>query len=154
MNESYKRCRSVGGHTPLEKFSFGKSVSKLWRDLQDDQHWKYEASSPVQLLEKLKLDNCLKNHDELARAEWFWSRRPRLLPIVSYVVWLLAALGLPLWLFVVPAIGLPLLIISAVAVDTEIIRSVRWRRQYERSIDRLIHTSANDRDTFGAGVFA
>jgi hypothetical protein len=154
MNEPSKNCSQVRGHASSEKFSFAKPLTEFWQDLQDDQHWKYEASSPVQLLEKLKLDNCLKNHGELARAEWFWSRRPRLLPIVSYVVWLLAALGLPLWLFVVPAIGVPLLIISAVAIDTEIIRSVRWRRQYERSIDRLIHTSANDEDTFGAGVFA
>ena len=154
MNEPSKSCRQISGHASSEKFSFAKPLTKFWQDLQDDQNWKYEASSPVQLLEKLKLDSGPKNNDELARAEWFWSRRPRLLPIFSYVVWLLAALGLPLWLFVVPAIGVPLLIISAVAVDTEIVGSVRWRRQYEKSIDRLIHTSANDKDTFGVDVFA
>jgi hypothetical protein len=38
-------------------------------------------------------------------------------------------------------IGYPLLIISAVAVNTNIVRSVRWRRQYELCIDRLIQTS-------------
>jgi hypothetical protein len=154
MKESSRSCRQVGGYPPSEKFSLARLLAEFWRDLQDDQCWRYEASSPVQLLEKLKLDSCAKNHDELARAEWFWSRRPRLLPVASYVAWLLVALGLPLWLFVVPAIGVPLLIIAAVAVDTEIVRSVRWRRQYEVSIDRLIRTSANDKDTFGVDVLA
>jgi hypothetical protein len=78
------------------------------------------------------------HNDELARANWFWSRRPRLLPAASYTVWLVVVLGLPFWLFVAPLIGVPLLIIAAVIVNVEIARSVRWRRQYELSIDRLI----------------
>jgi len=51
-------------------------------------------------------------------------------------------------------IGVPLLIVAAVIVNTEILRSVRWRRQYESSIDRLIRASTNDRDTFGMDVVA
>ena len=54
---------------------------------------------------------------------------------------LMVAFGLPFWLFIVPAIGYPLLIIWAVLVNTDIVRSVRWRRQYELGIDRLIQTS-------------
>jgi hypothetical protein len=61
--------------------------------------------------------------------------------------------GLPFWLFIIPAIGMPLLIISAVAVETEIVQSVRWRRQYELSIDRLVRTSVNGKDTSGMDVF-
>ena len=34
-------------------------------------HWKYDELSPVQLLEKLKLDECPADKDELARAEYF-----------------------------------------------------------------------------------
>jgi hypothetical protein len=41
-----------------------------------------------------------------------------------------------------------------VAVDTEIVQSVRWRRQYELSIDRLVRTSINGKDTSGMDVFA
>jgi hypothetical protein len=52
---------------PSEKARFTKRLTELWRDLQDDQYWKYEASSPVQILEKLKLDRCQQNNDELAR---------------------------------------------------------------------------------------
>ncbi len=42
---------------------------------------------------------------------------------------------------------------SAVAVDTEIVQSVRWRRQYELTIDRLVRTSRNGKDTSGMDVF-
>jgi hypothetical protein len=103
----------------------------------------YRELSPAQLLEKLKLHRYPIDHDELARANWFWNRRPRFLQAASGMVWLIVALGLPLWLFIVPAIGVPLLIIAAVLVNTEIVRSVRWRRQYELSIYRLIRTSTN-----------
>jgi len=65
----------------------------------------------------------------------------RYVPKEGLIVWLIAALGLPFWLFVVPVIGYPLLIIFAVIANTEIVRSVRWPRQYELGIDRLIHTS-------------
>jgi hypothetical protein len=43
-------------------------------------------------------------------------------------------------------------IISAAAVDTEIVQSVRWRRQYELSIDRLVRTSINGKDSSGMDV--
>ena len=125
-----------------EKFNFTKHLVGFWRDLErdleDKLHWKYDELSPLPLLEKLKLAECPADKDELARAEFFWSRRPRLLPAAGYIVWLIVALGLPFWLFTVPAIGLPLLIISAVVVNTGIVQSVRWRRQYELSINRLI----------------
>ena len=127
-------------HGSPEKFNLIKPLIRVWRDLEDKQRWKYDNLSPVRLLEKLKLNEYPADKDELARAEHFWSCRLRLLPVISYVFWLSAALGLPVWLFIVPTVGLPLLIVSALLVNTEIVRSVRWRRQYELSIDRLIHT--------------
>src|SRR5258708_10655880 len=133
------RCRNVHGWS--EKFILTKPLVRVWRDLEDKQLWKYDELSPVRLLEKLKLNEYPTDKDELARAAQFWSRRLRLLPIISFVFWLSAALGLPVWLFMVPTIGVPLLIVSALVVNTEIVRSVRWRRQYELSIDRLILTS-------------
>jgi hypothetical protein len=154
MNEFSKDHRRVSSYFLSKKFRFDKRLVAVWQDLQDDQHWKYQELSPVQLLEGLKLDKYSRDEDELARANWFWARRPRLLTVASYIAWLVVALGLPLWLFIVPAIGVPLLIISAVIVDTDLLRSVRWRRQYELSIDRLIRTSTNDGDTLGVDVFA
>lgn len=56
------------------------------RDLQDNQSWKYDELSPVQMLEKLKLDKRLANRDELERAEFFWARRPRFLRAIFWPV--------------------------------------------------------------------
>ena len=132
------RQPSVGG--PSEKFNFTKHLVRFWRDLQDDQCWKYDESSPVQLLEKLQLDRHLADNDEFERADFFWSRRPRFLRPISFVFSLAAVFGLPLWLFNFPVIGVPFLIISAVFLTTNVVQTVRWRRQYELSIDRLIWT--------------
>ena len=121
-----------------EKFTFSKHLVGFWRDLEDNQHWKYDELSPAQLLAKLKLDECPVDKDELARAAFFWSRRPRLFRATGYIVGFILLLGLPFWLFSVPAIGVPFIIISVVVGNTETVRSVRWRRQYELSINRLI----------------
>jgi hypothetical protein len=135
------RCPKIRG--PSGKVNFTKHLARVLRDLEDNQSWKYDELSPVQLLERLKLDKCLADRNELERAEYFWGRRPRFLRAVSWIAWLLVALGLPFWLIVVPAIGLPLLLISAVVANTDIVRSVRWRRQYELSIDRLVRTTSD-----------
>jgi hypothetical protein len=121
-----------------EQPNFTKHLAGFWRDLEDSQCWKYDELPPVQLLGKLKLDERPADKYELARAEFFWSRRPRLLPVTGNILWFVLAFGLPFWLFTVPTIGVPLLIISAVVVDIGIVQSVRWQRQYELSIDRLI----------------
>ena len=131
-----------------EKPSVTNHPGGFCRDLEDNQRWKYDELSPVQLLEKLKLNEYPTDKGELARAEFFWSRRPRLLTGIDYIVWLTVALGLPFWLFIVPAIGVPLLIIAAVVVATGIVRSVRWRRQYGLSIGRLIrHVGRSEHST-------
>jgi hypothetical protein len=129
--------RRANFRAPSEKPDLTKHLVGFWRDLEDNQHWKYEELSPVQLLETSKLDERPTDKDELARAEFLWRRRPRLLPAAGFIVWIIVALGLPFWLFIVPAKAVPLLIISAVVINTGIERSVRWRCQYELSIDRL-----------------
>ena len=137
-NRARETNRRANVRAPSEKSTFSKQLAGFWRDLEDNQCWKYNELSLVQLLEKLKLAERLADKDELARAEFFWRRRPRLLSATGYMFWIIVALGLPAWLFVFPAIGAPLLIVSAVVVNAGIVRSVRWRRQYELSIDRLI----------------
>jgi hypothetical protein len=58
-----------------EKLNFTKHLVGFWRDLErdleDNLHWKYDALSPVQFLEKLKFNKCPADRDELARAEFF-----------------------------------------------------------------------------------
>jgi hypothetical protein len=130
------------------KLPFSKFLTRVWQDLQNEQKWKYEELSPARLLEKLKLLEYSREDDELTRANWFWARRPRVLTTASYLVWLIVIVGLPFWLFIVPVIGLPLIVISLMMVNIYILQSLRWRRQYELSIDRLIGASTNGRDTF------
>jgi hypothetical protein len=144
--------RRANSRASSEKLNLTKHLVGFWRDLErdleDNLHWKYDELSPGQLLEKLKLDENPADKDELVRAEFFWRRRPRLLPAIGYIAWLIVALALPVWLFIVPAMGVPLILISAVVVDTGIVRSVRWRRQYELSIDRLIrHLGRSEHST-------
>jgi len=141
MKESSEIRKHVSGHESSWKFRFPKRLVEVWQDLQDDEHWKYEELSPVQLLEKLKLDGYPTDSDELTRTKWMWTRRPRFLLAISCLLWFIAALGMPVWLFILPKVGAPLLIIWVVMVGTELVRSVRWRRQYELSIDRLIRIS-------------
>ena len=154
MSESSKNSQSASNRFLSEKHHFGKFLGEVWKDSQDNQHWKYEQLSPVKLLERSKRHRYPPDNDELVRANWFWNRRPRLHQATSCTVWFIVALGLPLWLFMFPAIGVPLIIVAAVNAYTEIVRSVRWRRQYERSIDRLIRTCKNGRDTFGLDILA
>jgi hypothetical protein len=131
-----------------------QGLGEFWRDLREHSAWKYEDFPPSQLLEKSELHRYPTHQDELARADWFWSRRPRRLSTLCWVLWFVAALGLPLWLFVFPWIGVPLLMIAVVIATAETVRSVRWRRQYESSIDRLIRISASDKNSLGEDVFS
>jgi hypothetical protein len=59
-------------------------------------------------------------------------------PEDAIILWFIVPLGLPLWLLNIAAIGVPLLITWMVVGATGILGSVRWRRQYELSVDRLI----------------
>jgi hypothetical protein len=154
MSESSKNSQSASNRFLSEKYRFVKFLGDVWKDLQDNQHWKYELLSPVRLLERSKLHRYPSDNDELARANWFWSRRPRLHQATSCIVWFVVALGLPFWLFMFPAIGVPFLIIAAMIANTEIVRSVRWRRQYELCIDRLFRICKKGRDTFGTDILA
>jgi hypothetical protein len=129
-------------------------LGEFWRDLQEHSGWKYEDLPPSQLLEKSEPHRYPTHQDELARADWFWSRRPHRLSAVCFVLWFIVALGLPLWLFVCPWIGVPLLVIAVVVASVETVRSVRWRRQYELSIDRLIRISTSDENSLGEDVFS
>jgi len=142
MKNSRKTDRCIVNRSEWEKHSLGKALSEVWQDLQDDPKWKYEQLAPVPLLEESELRIHLTDNSELVRATWFWSRRPRLLSVASSILWITVALGLPFWLFRIPSVGVPLIIVAAVVVNTDLVRSLRWRRQYESSIDRLIRAIA------------
>jgi len=45
--------RRLNVRVPSEKLNFTKHLVGFWRDLEDNQRWKYDQLSPVQLLENL-----------------------------------------------------------------------------------------------------
>ena len=148
MNNFSKDHDFVSSPSPSAKLPSSKRLASVWQDLQNEQKWKYEELSPARLLERLNLLEYSRENDEFARANWFWTRRPRVLTMATYVVWLIVIVGSPFWLFILPVIGLPLIVILLMMVNIDIVQSLRWRRQYELSIDRLIGASTNGRDTF------
>jgi hypothetical protein len=131
----------------LGRIPFSEEISEFWRDLQKDHAWKYQESSPNQILEGCELQGQFDD-DEMVRASWFWSRRPRLLHEHSLLVWLLIAVA-PVALVLFHLFGLPLLILAAAVTQVGIVRTARWRRDYEPSIDRLIRSAKRGGDTFG-----
>ena len=154
MNNFSKDHYFVSSPCWSAKLPARKRLARIWQDLRNEQKWRYEELSPARLLERLNFLEYSRENDEFARANWFWARRPRLLTMASYLVWLIVIIGLPFWLFILPVIGLPLIVILLMMVNIDIVQSLRWRRQYELSIDRLIGASTNGRDTFRDFAFA
>jgi hypothetical protein len=125
----------------------------MWRDLTSEPVWKYEELPPLLLAELTKLDLFEVGDSELARVHWFWSRRPKLplhettgLLVAGLCVTLSLAIAFVAW----PETSMPkrvaemiislLALVAAIYLIAQRIGFVRWRREYELSIDRLIHT--------------
>jgi hypothetical protein len=135
------------------RITFTDHLVRFWNDLYDDQIWKYDELRPVELLEKAEIQSQIVPEDELARANWFWRRRPRVLSVVACVSWFMAAIGAP-FCVIRPFIGSPVLITSIALVLVTIVRFVRWRREYELSVDRIIRTSGNGSAAFDCNAAA
>ena len=125
----------------------------MWRDLTSEPVWKYEELPPLLLAELTKLDLFEVGDSELARAQWLWSRRPKLtlhastaLLAAGLCVTLSLAIAFVAWpetsmLKRVAEMIISLLaLIAAIYLIAQRVGFVRWRREYELSIDRLIHT--------------
>ena len=127
--------------------------ARLWRDFTEEPAWKYEELPPLLLVEVTELDLFELGDTELARAIWFWSRRPKLALHESAVL-LVAALGVLVTLAIVfvawigtsmpeRVAGMIILLLElavGIFLVVQRIRFVWWRREYELSIDRLIRT--------------
>ena len=131
----------------------------MWRDLTSEPVWKYEELPPLLLAELTKLDLFEVGDSELARTQWFWSRRRKLslhkstaLLFTGLCVILSLAIAFVAW----PETSMPkrvaemiisfLALVAAIYLITQRIGFVRWRREYELSIDRLIHTIHSGRE--------
>jgi hypothetical protein len=125
----------------------------IWKDLTTEPVWRYEESPPFLLSQLTKIDLFEASDSELSRAIWFWCRRPKL-PFHDSVAPIIVALCLLVSLSVAsvnwPGTSIPkrvaelIILLFEVAVEIYLViqrlRFLRWRREYERSIDRVIGT--------------
>jgi hypothetical protein len=121
----------------VSRAKYSEHLVRLWRDLHDDQAWKYEELCPIELLQKVDIDHQAVPKDELARVAWFWRRRPRSLTVIGLILWLTAAVAAP-FCVIIPFIAGPILITCLTLLLFTIVRSIRWRRDYELSVSRLL----------------
>ncbi len=118
---------------------------EFWKDFHADQNWKFPELPPSQFKKRLELNCPGVDPSEFERAKWFWRRRPTLILGEGLPGYLLVVFIGVLLLFI-PKIGVPLdfgclfLFYAAIALDT--VRLVRWRRQYETSISRLLQRAS------------
>lgn len=105
-----------------------------------DSIWNYTEVCPTDLIKALHLEHAAIDQDEVLQAEWFWSRRPKvlcanLISLFCYIIILVSliyfaprsALFLVVWM----AVGASCLFVDCCRLD-------RWQKEYASSIKRLI----------------
>jgi len=125
----------------------------IWRDLTSEPVWKYEELPPFRLSQLAKLDLLEANDSELARTIWFWCRRPKLTyhdSAAPIVVALCVLVCLFIMLVNWPGTSKPERLAEMVILLLELVveiylvlqrfKFLRWRLDYERSIDRVIRS--------------
>src|ERR1700757_5184792 len=130
-----------------------EGLSVIWTDLTTEPDWKYDELPPFRLAQLTESDLFEASDSELARVIWFWCRRPKLMFHDSATLASVALCGLPSlsialvsWPGTSPSRrideGIIVLLESAAAIYVILhrLRFLRWRREYERSIDRLIRS--------------
>jgi hypothetical protein len=125
----------------------------IWRDLTTEPVWKYDELPPFRLSQLAKLDLLEASDSELARAIWFWCHRPKLIfhdIAAPIIVALCVLVSLFIMLVNWPGTSNPERVAEMVVLLLELVveiylvvqrfKFVRWRREYERSVDRLIRS--------------
>jgi hypothetical protein len=108
--------------------------------VEADLNWKYEELPPGALIKSLHLDPATVDHNEFSPAEWFWSKRPKVLSESLSFFFFYLTVVVCLFYLVPDTIWFLLLWILAGASCASIdrIRLNRWRNEYESSIKRII----------------
>lgn len=135
-------------------------LSTIWRDLTREPVWKYEVMPPFRVSQLTEQHLLAASDSEISRAIWFWYRRPKLmfcdtaaLVIVALCLLISVSVALVYW----PGTSTPKRIAEITILLFELaieiyginhrLKFLRWRRDYERSIDRLIQRSPEDGDS-------
>jgi hypothetical protein len=115
--------------------------SNFWKDFLSKDHWRFPEIAPWQV--QKSFGHPVVDHWERVRAEWMWKRRPRAFlgeGAFGYV----CIIAVTLLLLLVPTTGIFLdavwLLSCFLLIALDVVRNVRWRRDYEASLCRLIRT--------------
>ena len=125
----------------------------IWRGLTTEPVWKYQELPPFLLPELIELNLVEASDSELSRVMWFWLRRPRLtlhestaliaLALCALLSLTIAFVDWPQTSMTKRATELLILLLIGVGVQIYAVvhrfRFLCWRREYELSVDRLIH---------------
>jgi hypothetical protein len=105
-----------------------------------DPVWKYEELPPTALIKSLHLEPAAIDQDEFRRAEWFWSRRPKVLSESLGFFFFYLTVAVCLFYLVPDTIPFLLLWIVAGASCAYVdhIYLNWWRTEYESSIKRIV----------------
>jgi hypothetical protein len=116
--------------------------SKFWADFQSEHDWLFPEVPPWQIYRYLGYP--IVDSSESLRAEWLWRRRPREILgrgvfgyVLVVVISILLLLSWPVTIFLEAA----WLFACFMLIALDVVRNVRWRRDYEASLCRLIRTS-------------
>jgi hypothetical protein len=118
--------------------------SNLLKDLLSEDRWRFPEIPPYQI--GRSLGNPMVDHWERVRAEWMWRRRPRACFDENAFSYLLIIAVTVLVLFI-PVIAILIdavwLHSCALLVALDVVRNVRWRRDYETCLCRMIRSIQN-----------
>lgn len=118
--------------------------SNLWKDFLSEDHWRFPEIAPWQV--QKSFGHPMVDHWERVRAEWMWKRRPRaFLGESAFTCSLIVTVSVLLLLM--PVVGILLdavwLHSCCLLAALDVVRNVRWRRDYEMTLFRLIRTMRN-----------
>jgi hypothetical protein len=115
----------------------------FWKDFNSREDWNFPESSPEELQNSFGVPWSFVDRGEYIRAEWMWLRKPKLIlgdDGLGYALLVFVAL----LLLLIPHIGILLTMICCFimlgAIARDIVRSIRWRREYEVSITRIMRS--------------
>ena len=115
----------------------------FWQDFNMANRWRFPELPPSDILRSLGSDISEVDHDEFVRAQWMWKRRPGSLfgkTLFRYLIAILIGVALLL----IPDAGVLVtccwLSGMFLAIAQDVVGLVRWRRQYEASIGRVIRS--------------
>jgi hypothetical protein len=115
--------------------------SNFWKDLHSGHEWRFPEIALWQIHRALGAQ--VVDSSELVRAKWMWWRRPRAILAEGAFGYILA-IAISILLFLIPDIGVFLdavwLLSCFLLIAFDVVRKVRWRRDYERSVCRMIRT--------------